>query len=56
VTLFFAQRRGLSRNETFDISGIDENLKPQQNVTLTIHRADGSSQKVDLLLRIATPD
>ncbi|MFY9259785.1 MAG: aconitate hydratase AcnA [Gallionella sp.] len=42
-------------NETFDISGIDENLKPQQNVTLTIHRADGSSQQVDLLLRIDTP-
>ncbi|MDD2776705.1 MAG: aconitate hydratase AcnA [Gallionella sp.] len=42
-------------NETFDISGIDENLKPQQNVVLTIHRADGSSQQVDLLLRIDTP-
>ena len=42
-------------NETFDISGIDENLKPQQNVTLTIHRADGSSQQVALLLRIDTP-
>jgi aconitate hydratase len=42
-------------DETFDISGIDENLKPQQNVTLTIHRADSSSQQVDLLLRIDTP-
>ncbi len=42
-------------DETFDISGIDENLKPQQNVILTIHRADGSSQQVELLLRIDTP-
>jgi aconitate hydratase len=42
-------------DETFDLSGIDENLKPQQDVTLTIHRRDGSTQKVQLLLRIDTP-
>ena len=46
---------GLTGDETFDISGIDENLKPQQNVTLTIRRADGSRQQIDLLLRIDTP-
>ena len=46
---------GLIGNETFDINGIDEALKPQQNVLLTIHRADGSSQQVELLLRIDTP-
>ena len=45
----------LSGEETFDISGIDDNLKPQQDVTLTIHRKDGSAQKVLLLLRIDTP-
>ena len=42
-------------DETFDISGLDENLKPQQDVTLTITRRDGSSQQVALLLRIDTP-
>jgi len=45
----------LSGEETFDIGGIDENLKPQQDVTLTIKRKDGSTQKVSLLLRIDTP-
>ncbi len=34
----------LSGDENFDISGIDENLKPQQDVTLTIRRKDGSTQ------------
>jgi len=45
----------LSGDETFDIAGIDENLKPQQDVTLTITRKDGSKQQVPLLLRIDTP-
>jgi len=45
----------LTGDETFDISGIDDNLKPQQDVTLTIKRRDGSTQKVPLLLRIDTP-
>ncbi|HEY8887513.1 MAG TPA: aconitate hydratase AcnA, partial [Gallionella sp.] len=45
----------LTGDETFDISGIDDNLKPQQDVTLTIKRRDGSKQQVPLLLRIDTP-
>jgi aconitate hydratase len=45
----------LTGEETFDIGGIDENLKPQQDVTLTITRRDGSTQQVPLLLRIDTP-
>jgi aconitate hydratase len=45
----------LSGEETFDIVDIDENLKPQQDVTLTIKRKDGSTQQVPLLLRIDTP-
>jgi len=45
----------LSGDETFDISGISDNLKPQQDVTLTITRKDGSKQNVALLLRIDTP-
>jgi aconitate hydratase len=45
----------LCGDETFDIGGIDENLKPQQDVTLTIKRKNGSIQQVSLLLRIDTP-
>ncbi len=45
----------LTGDETFDLLGIDENLKPQQDVTLTITRKDGSKQNVALLLRIDTP-
>ena len=42
-------------DESFDLSGIDESLKPQQDVTLTIRRRDGSIKTVSLLLRIDTP-
>jgi aconitate hydratase len=45
----------LSGDETFDLIGINDNLKPQQDVTLTITRKDGSKQNVTLLLRIDTP-
>jgi aconitate hydratase len=46
----------LDGTETFDITGL-ENVKvqPRQDVTLTIHRADGSSEEVPLTLRIDTP-
>ncbi|MDP2761780.1 MAG: aconitate hydratase [Sideroxyarcus sp.] len=45
----------LTGDETFDLLGINSNLKPQQDVTLTITRKDGSKQNVTLLLRIDTP-
>jgi len=45
----------LTGEEHFDIGGIGNDLKPQQDVTLTIHRQDGSRQTVPLLLRIDTP-
>jgi len=44
----------LKGDETFDITGIDESLKPQQDLMLTIKRRDGSIQHVALLLRIDT--
>jgi aconitate hydratase len=40
---------------TFDLLGINDNLKPQQDVTLVITRKDGSKQNVSVLLRIDTP-
>jgi len=45
----------LAGDETFEISKIDGNLQPQQDMTLTIKRSDGSMQEVPLLLRIDTP-
>ncbi|MFA5826640.1 MAG: aconitate hydratase [Gallionellaceae bacterium] len=45
----------LTGDETFDLFGIKGNLLPQQDVTLTITRRDGSKQNVALLLRIDTP-
>jgi len=57
----------LDGSETFDITGLvptDQNsngsgkefeVTPRMDVTLTIHRADGSSDQVPLTLRIDTP-
>ncbi|HEY6095498.1 MAG TPA: aconitate hydratase AcnA [Gallionellaceae bacterium] len=45
----------LTGEESFDISGLNGEIKPQQDVTLTIHRRDGSKENVTLLLRIDTP-
>ena len=46
---------GITGDETYDISGLEGGIKPQQEVTLTIHRENGTSQDVKLLLRIDTP-
>jgi aconitate hydratase len=46
---------GITGDETFDLIGLQERLKPQMDVTLAIHRKDGSTQHVPLLLRIDTP-
>jgi aconitate hydratase len=46
---------GISGNERFDLLGLENDIKPQQEVTLVIHRANGQSQQVKLLLRIDTP-
>jgi len=49
------QSLGIVGNETFDVEGIEGDLKPQQDVTLVIHRANGDTQRVPVLLRIDTP-
>jgi aconitate hydratase len=46
---------GITGNESFDLLGIEHDIKPQQQVTLVIKRANGETQKVKLLLRIDTP-
>ena len=47
---------GITGDETFDLTGIEERLAPRCEVTLTIHRADGSSDTAALLCRIDTLD
>jgi len=52
------QSLGITGTETFTLSGLGLDLydrpQAQQDVTLTIHRSDGSEQRVPLLLRIDT--
>jgi aconitate hydratase len=46
---------GITGNESFDLLGLENDIKPQQEVTLVIRRANGQSQQVKVLLRIDTP-
>jgi aconitate hydratase len=45
----------LDGTETFDLLGLEENPHPRQDVTLVIHRADGTTEQVSLVMRIDTP-
>jgi len=49
------QTLGITGNETFDLKGIEDDIKPQQEVTLVINRSNGQQQEVKVLLRIDTP-
>jgi len=46
---------GLTGAETFDVEGLENGIIPQQDVTLVIHRPDGSTERIAVLLRIDTP-
>jgi aconitate hydratase len=46
---------GITGKETFDLKGLEGEIKPQQLATLVIHRENGESQEVVVLLRIDTP-
>ncbi len=48
------QSLGIDGSEVFDLLGIADDVKPMQEVMLVIHRKDGSSQRVPLLLRVDT--
>ncbi|MBI4747390.1 MAG: aconitate hydratase AcnA [Acidobacteria bacterium] len=50
-----AQSLQLDGTETFDLVGLEGGVKPQQDVTLVIHRANGESTEVPVTLRIDTP-
>ncbi len=51
-----AQSLGISGDDTFDLIGVEgRNLKPMQDMTLVIHRKDGSTQNVTVTLRVDSP-
>ena len=50
-----AQTLKLDGTETYDIVGLDANLKPQQDLTLKITRKDGNVENVPVRCRIDTP-
>jgi len=50
-----AQTLKLDGTETYDIVGLDENLKPQQDLMLKITRKDGAVENVPVRCRIDTP-
>ena len=46
---------GIKGDETIDILGIESGVHPRQEVQLVIHRKDGSTKEIEVLLRIDTP-
>ena len=50
-----AQTLKLDGTETYDIVGLDANIKPQQDLTLKITRKSGSVENVSVRCRIDTP-
>ena len=50
-----AQTLKLDGTETYDIVGVDKNLKPQQDLTLQITRKSGAVEQVSVRCRIDTP-
>jgi aconitate hydratase len=50
-----AELLGLDGTETFDLVGIDCDVRPRQDVTLVIRRANGETAGVKLLVRVDTP-
>jgi len=50
-----AQSLGLDGTETYDITGLGPNLKPQQDLTLRVTRANGKTEDVPVRCRIDTP-
>jgi aconitate hydratase len=50
-----AQSLALDGTETFDITGITGQLRPRQKATLVVHRANGVTEKVPVIVRIDTP-
>jgi len=50
-----AQSLGLKGDEVFDISGLNENLKPRQELSVSARKTDGSVIKFNVIVRLDTP-
>jgi aconitate hydratase len=50
-----AQSLKLDGSEIFDLVGVDGDLQPRQEASLNIHRSNGSTETVPVLVRIDTP-
>jgi aconitate hydratase len=50
-----AKTLNLDGSEVFDLTGLESGLRPRQEVTLTIHWADGRQESVPVIVRIDTP-
>jgi aconitate hydratase len=50
-----ASTLALDGTETFDITGIEGQLRPRQKATLRVHRKDGSVTEAPVTVRIDTP-
>jgi aconitate hydratase len=46
---------GIDGTETFDVLGLEDGIRPQMELILAIHRANGESRTVPVTLRIDTP-
>jgi aconitate hydratase len=46
---------GIDGSETFDLTGVEGDLQPGQDVALTVRRKDGSTKQVAVTLRADTP-
>ena len=46
----------LTGHESFDVEGIEGGLRPGMDIPLTIHRRDGTAEKVTLTCRIDTAE
>jgi aconitate hydratase len=50
-----AQSLKLDGTETLDITGLENGVRPRQDITLVIHRKSGETEEVPIILRIDTP-
>ena len=46
---------GLDGTEIFDVTGLEDGVRPQKDLKLVIHRASGKTEEVPVTLRIDTP-
>ena len=49
------EKASAHHDATFSITGLDNDVRPQAEVTLTVHKSDGSDQQFPLILRLDTP-